>query len=126
MAALIRQKKLSAREVMEAHLRQIERVNPKVNAVVTQVPEDQVMAQARAADEAVAKGKLVGALHGLPVGVKDYYQTKEIRTTWGSPLFTDYVPDFDCLVVEREKCYRHRQDQLARIWSRFAPLASRS
>lgn len=103
MAGLIRQKKLSARELMQAHLRQIERVNPLVNAMVTLVPEDQLMAQAAAADEAVACGKPLGPLHGLPVAVKDSYQTKGIRTTSGSVLYQDYVPDFDCLVVEREK-----------------------
>jgi len=103
MVRLIRQKKLSAREVMEAHLRQIERVNPRVNAIVTLVSEDQLMAEAGSADEALAKGRWLGPLHGLPVGVKDLYQTKGVRTTWGSPLYKDYVPDFDCLVVEREK-----------------------
>jgi len=103
MAELIRQKKLSAREVMQAHLQQIARVNPKVNAVVTLVPEDQLMAQALAADEATAKGNFAGPLHGLPVGVKDLHPTKGIRTTFGSPLYKDNIPDFDCLVVEREK-----------------------
>src|ERR1043165_5382894 len=71
----IRRKKLSAREVMQAHLRQIDRVNPKVNAIVTRVPEDQLMAQAAAADEALAHGKWLGPLHGLPVGVKDLHET---------------------------------------------------
>jgi amidase len=99
----LRKKKLSAREVMQAHLRQINRVNPKVNAMVTQVPEDELMAQAAAADEALAKGKWLGPLHGLPVGVKDLHETKGIRTTFGSPLHKDYVPDFDCRVVQREK-----------------------
>jgi amidase len=103
LAAMIREKRLSAREVMEAHLRQIERVNPKVNAIVMLVEEDQLMAQARAADEIIAKGKSLGPLHGLPVGVKDLTETKGIRTTYGSPLFRDYVPDFDALVVERMK-----------------------
>ena len=69
MADLIRQKKLSSREVMQAHLKQISRVNPKVNAMVTMVPEDQLMTQAAAADEAAAKGDFKGPLHGLPVGV---------------------------------------------------------
>ncbi|MBV9033921.1 MAG: amidase [Acidobacteriaceae bacterium] len=99
----LRTKKLSAREVMGAHLQQIHRVNPKVNAVVTLVPEDQLMAQASAADEALAKGKWLGPLHGLPVGVKDLHETKGIRTTFGSPLHKDYIPDFDCRVVQREK-----------------------
>src|SRR5437879_3722986 len=103
MADLIRQKKLSSREVMQAHLKQISRVNSKVNAIVTLVPEDQLMMQAAAADEALAKGKLLGPLHGLPVGVKDLHETKGIRTTYGSPLHRDSVPDFDCRVVQREK-----------------------
>jgi amidase len=103
MADLIRQKKLSAREVMQAHLKQISRVNPKVNAIVTLVPEDRLMAQAAAVDEALAKGNWLGPLHGLPVGVKDLHETQGIRTTYGSPLHRDFIPDFDCRVVQREK-----------------------
>src|SRR5207248_11158370 len=103
LAGMIRDKKLSSREVMEAHLRQIARVNPKVNAIVTLVPEEQLMAQALAADEAAAKGNWSGPLHGLPVGVKDLHLTKGIRTTHGSPLHANDIPDADCLVVEREK-----------------------
>ena len=103
MADLIRQKKLSAREVMQAHLKQINRVNTKVNAIVTLVSEDQLMAQAAAADEALAKGNWLGPLHGMPVGVKDLHETKGIRTTYGSPLHRDYLPNFDCRVVQREK-----------------------
>jgi amidase len=100
---LIRQKKISAREVMQAHLKQIGRVNSKVNAIVTLLPEDQLMAQALAADEALAKNQWLGPLHGMPIGVKDLHETKGIRTTYGSPLHKNDVPDFDCLVVEREK-----------------------
>jgi amidase len=103
MADLIRQKKLSAREVMQAHLKQIQRINSKVNAIVTLVPEDQLMAQAAAADESLAQGKWLGPLHGLPVGVKDLHETNGIRTTYGSPLHRDFIPDFDCRVVQREK-----------------------
>jgi amidase len=99
----IRRKNLSAREVMYAHLKQINRVNTKVNAVVTLVQEDQLMAQAAAADEALANGRWLGPLHGLPVAVKDLHETKGIRTTFGSPLHKDYVPEFDCRVVQREK-----------------------
>jgi amidase len=99
----IRKKKLSAREVMQAHLKQIDHVNAKVNAIVTLVPEDQLMAQAAAADEALTKGKWLGPLHGLPVGVKDLHETNGIRTTFGSPLHKDYVPDFDCRVVQHER-----------------------
>src|SRR5689334_11593791 len=103
LAALLRTKKISAREVMTAHLKQIARVNPKVNAIVTLVPEDQLMAQALAADEAIARKETLWPLHGLPVGVKDLHATKGIRTTYGSPLHARDVPNFDCLVVEREK-----------------------
>ena len=103
LASLIRRKELSAREVMQAHLRQIERLNPRVNAIITLLPEDQLMDQAMACDEALAHGRSLGPLHGLPVAVKDLFQTKGLRTTSGSVLHKDYVPDFDCLVVEREK-----------------------
>src|SRR5215467_471457 len=100
---LMRNKKLSAREVMQAHLKQISRVNSKVNAIVTLVPEQKLLAEAAAADDALAKGKWLGPLHGLPVGVKDLHETHGIKTTFGSPLHKDYLPDFDCRVVQREK-----------------------
>jgi amidase len=103
LAGLIREKKISSREVMQAHLKQIGRVNSKVNAIVTLVPEEQLVALALAADEAIAKGNRLGPLHGLPVGVKDLHATKGIRTTHGSPLHAHDIPEFDCLVVEREK-----------------------
>lgn len=100
LAQQIRQRELSAVEVMEAHLRQIEAVNPKVNAVVTLLPE-RAMESARAADDALARGKTVGPLHGLPIAHKDLVQTAGIRTTRGSPLFADHVPTEDALIVER-------------------------
>jgi amidase len=103
MVEAIRTRKLSAREVMQAHLQQIQRVNAHVNAMVTMVPEEQLMAQAAAADEALAHGKRLGPLHGIPVAVKDLCETAGIRTTYGSPLHKNYVPDFDCRLVQREK-----------------------
>ena len=103
LASLLRTKKISAREVMQAHLKQISRINSKVNAFVTLVPEDQLMAQALAADESLAKGNLTGAFHGLPIAVKDLAETKGIRTTYGSPIWKDNVPTQDGLIVEREK-----------------------
>jgi amidase len=98
----IRTKELSASEVMEAHLRQIERVNPRVNAIVTFLPE-QALEQARAADDALARGKEIGPLHGLPVAHKDLVPTKGIRTTLGSLAFKDFIPQEDGLIVERLK-----------------------
>ncbi len=99
----IRDKKLSCQEVMTAHLSQIERINPEVNAVVTQIPPEQALAEARAADEAIAQGREVGLLHGLPMAHKDLVPTKDLRTTLGSPIFIDQVPDHDGLIVERLK-----------------------
>ena len=98
----IRSKDLSAREVMAAHLAQVERVNPAVNAIVTLHPEAS-LAAARAADDALAHGEAIGALHGLPVAHKDVVLTKGVRTTFGSPILKDFVPDFDALIVERLK-----------------------
>jgi len=102
MAALIRRKKLSAREVMDAHLKQIDRVNPKVNAIVTLIAE-QARDNARKADEAQARGAELGPLHGLPVAHKDLVETAGIRTTFGSPIFKDNVPKQDAILVERIK-----------------------
>src|SRR5215510_1612568 len=100
MARLIRTKKLSAREALALHLKQIELVNPKVNAIVTLVAE---MAQAAAAkaDEMQARRQTLGPLHGLPVAHKDLLETRGIRTTFGSPLNENYIPTEDDIVVER-------------------------
>ena len=100
MARLIRAKKLSAREALAAHLKQIERVNPKVNAIVTLVPELAASAVAKA-DEMQARGETLGRLHGLPVAHKDLVETRGIRTTFGSLLYKDYIPAADDLIVER-------------------------
>jgi len=100
LSSRIRRKDLSARELLEACLKQIERLNPKVNAIVTLVA-DQARETARAADEAQAQGKPLGILHGLPVAHKDLAETKGIRTTFGSPLLKDNVPTQDALIVER-------------------------
>ena len=98
LAAMLRSKKVSAREVMQAHLAQIERVNPAVNAIVTLVA-DRAMADAAAADEELARGKPRGPLHGLPIAHKDLVATKGIRTTQGSPFFRDHIPDADAPII---------------------------
>jgi amidase len=102
LAAGLRAKHWSATEVLGAHLDQIERVNPQVNAIVTRTP-DLAREQARRADEALARGETLGPLHGLPVAHKDLQPTKGIRTTYGSPLLGGWVPDFDSLTIERMK-----------------------
>ncbi|HYN07718.1 MAG TPA: amidase [Vicinamibacterales bacterium] len=93
-------KQVSAREVMTAHLAQIERINPRVNAIVTLVAE-QAMAAAAKADEAMARRGPTGVLHGLPVAHKDLLDTAGIRTTRGSQFFRDHVPTQDALLVTR-------------------------
>jgi amidase len=102
LARRIRVKDLSAREVMGAHLAQIARINPQVNAIVTLLPE-QAIENARKADEALARGEDVGPLHGLPIAHKDLVLTKGIRTTYGSRIYQDHVPNQDALIVERLK-----------------------
>ena len=79
MAGLIRAGELSARDVMGSHLQHINRVDPKVNAIVTLLPE-RAMESAREADERQARGEALGALHGLPIAHKDLISTKGIRT----------------------------------------------
>ena len=102
LAALLRSRELSAVELMEATLARIAAVNPAVNAVVTLLPE-RAIAGARAADAALARGDQVGPLHGLPIAHKDTMATAGVRTTWGSPIFAEFVPETDALIVEREK-----------------------
>ena len=100
LAARIRRKDVSAREVMAAHLARIERVNPKVNAIVTLVA-DRAMAGAARADELTARGGPLGVLHGLPVAHKDLVDTAGIRTTRGSMFYKDNIPTRDALIVSR-------------------------
>src|SRR5437660_10138734 len=100
LADRIRRRDVSVTEVVRAHLAQIERVNPKVNAIVT-LTADSALDDARAKDAALARGEAPGPLFGLPVAHKDLVPTKGIRTTFGSPIYRDNVPEQDALLVER-------------------------
>jgi amidase len=100
LAALLKAREVSAREVLEAHLAQIERVNPKVNAIATLVA-DRAIADAAKADDEIAKGRVRGPLHGLPIAHKDLVDTAGIRTTKGSPFFRDSVPTRDAPIIRR-------------------------
>ncbi len=102
LARLIRTRAVSATEVMAAHLAQIERVNPQVNAICTLVAE-QALREAEQADRQLSGAAAPGALCGLPVAIKDTVLTKGIRTTWGSRIYKDFVPQVDALHVERLK-----------------------
>jgi amidase len=98
----LRARELSAVEVLDGHLETITRRNAELNAIVTFTPE-LARAQAEAADRAAARGEWLGLLHGLPVAHKDLQETQGIRTTFGSPLFTGYVPAFDTEIIRRMK-----------------------
>ena len=102
LARLVREKRASPLEVLEAHLAAIERANPAVNAVVT-VAAEAARKAARAAEAAVMRGDALPPLHGVPVGIKDITPTAGIRTTWGSTLYADHVPAADAEVVTRLK-----------------------
>jgi len=100
LAGLLRRREASAREVVAAHIDRIEAVDPVINAVVTRC-FDRALAAAAAADDLLASGGEPGLLHGLPVAHKDLAETAGVRTTYGSLLFAEHVPDRDSLVVSR-------------------------
>ncbi|MBI4476193.1 MAG: amidase [Acidobacteria bacterium] len=102
LSRLIRARQVSVAEVVDAHLERIHRLNPTVNAVCTLVAE-RARDEARAADKALASGVEPGPLFGLPIGIKDLVLTKDIRTTFGSRIYKDFIPDRDALHVERLK-----------------------
>jgi amidase len=102
LASMIASKAVSPVEVLDAHLKTIARVNPKLNAIVTLVADD-ARVLAKQAEAAVLRGEELGVLHGLPIGIKDITPTAGIRTTFGSPLFKDYVPAEDAEAVRRLK-----------------------
>ena len=101
LARLIRARKVSAHEVMLAHLRQIERVNPKVNAIVAKLDDAKCLALADEADRRLAGKEKVGPLHGLPFAFKDTEAAIGFPFTRGSPIFRNDMPTEDTVVVER-------------------------
>lgn len=102
LAKKIRKKKLSPVEVVEAILARIEQINPKINAYVTLTTESAI-SQAKQAEDAVITGEKLGPLHGVPVSIKDLIFTKGVRTTMGSTLCENFVPEEDAVLVTRLK-----------------------
>jgi amidase len=102
LARAIRQKEVSSAEVVEAHLRRIEAVNPKLNSLV-QVAASSAREQAREADAALARGDAVGPLHGVPFTMKDAFETAGVVSTGGTLGRKGYVPETDATVVSRLK-----------------------
>jgi len=96
----IREGKISSRELTKAILDRISVLDPKINSYITVLPEE-AMAAAAACDEAQAKGELRGPLHGVPIGLKDLFCTRTVRTTCGSRTLADFTPPHDATVVEK-------------------------
>ena len=99
---MIRSKKLSPVELMEVTLRRINKINPKLNAYLT-VAHDEAMQAAQEAEQAVITGSNLGQLHGIPISIKDLVITKNLRTTLGSLVYKDFVPDNEGTMVQRLK-----------------------
>ena len=95
----IKEKKVSTTEVMSAYLDRIEKINPKINAIISIRSRDDLMQEAKVLENTKSKGWL----HGIPFAIKDLAETKGLRTTWGSPIFKDHIPDFDSIVSQRIK-----------------------
>lgn len=100
LARMIREREVSAVEVVDAYLAQITKHNTKLNAICT-LDEDNARTRAKLADEALSKGENWGALHGVPVTIKDIFETSGLRTTAGYIPLKDYVPEQDATVVAR-------------------------
>ncbi|AXK53780.1 amidase [Pseudomonas protegens] len=103
LAERIRLRQVSCREVMQTYLAHIEHYNPLVNALVSLQPADSLLAQAEQRDAELARGQYRGWMHGLPHAIKDLSLTQGIRTTLGSPLYRDFIPERDGIMVERIK-----------------------
>ncbi|MEG3181301.1 amidase [Sphingomonas sp. LT1P40] len=101
LAAGIRRRDISSRDVMAAYLAQIDRLNPRFNAIVSRVSPDQLIKAAAACDEDAAKGRFRGVLHGFPHAVKDTAPTRGIASTQGTPILRNNIPAADSLVVSR-------------------------
>jgi amidase len=100
LAHAIRSKKVSSREMVEAHLGRIEEVNPKLNAVV-QLAAARALSEAERADSALARGEILGVLHGVPITLKDSIDTEGIVTTGGTEGRSGYIPATDATVAAR-------------------------
>jgi len=101
LSSAIKSKRVSCVEVMTAYLDRIERMNPRVNAIVSLQPREDLLEQAAERDAQLARGEYLGWMHGFPHAVKDLEPTRGIRTTMGSPLFKNFVPRADSIMVER-------------------------
>ncbi|HZH07251.1 MAG TPA: amidase, partial [Lautropia sp.] len=100
LAKAYKSRSLSPVEVTRQMIERIERLDPTLRSYVT-VTADIALEQARKAEEEIGNGRIRGPMHGVPVGIKDLCETKGVKTTWGSKILADYVPDADCSVVSK-------------------------
>ncbi len=102
LAEMIRNKEITSLEVVQAHLDRVATINPRINGIVT-VMGEQALKDAAAADKAVAAGKKLGPLHGVPFSIKDAIDTAGVPTQRGSKIFEGHIPEKDATVVSRMK-----------------------
>ncbi len=100
LTAAIRNREISSRELLDHLLERVERLNPRINAVIT-LDVERARERADAADAALARGESWGPLHGLPITVKDCFETAGLRTTCSAPQLADHVPERNAIAVER-------------------------
>ena len=100
LSGLIRRKEISPVEVVTAHLDRIQATDGVLNSFITLLPE-QALAAARRAESQIQSGQYKGPLHGIPVGLKDLFHTAGVKTTSGSRIFDNFIPDQDCTVASR-------------------------
>ena len=100
IGGLIKSKELSPVEITKLYLERIEKLDSNLNSYLT-VTADTALRAAQIAEDKVLNGDELGALHGIPISIKDLQMTKGIRTTGGSLAYKDRIPEEDCAVVER-------------------------
>jgi Asp-tRNAAsn/Glu-tRNAGln amidotransferase A subunit and related amidases len=101
LSEAIHARRVSCETVMAAYLERIGRHNPSINAIVSLRQPDELLAEARQFDKELGEGRSRGWMHGIPIAIKDLSEARGIRCTYGSPIFADFVPDYDDIQVER-------------------------
>ena len=101
LSLAIHRREVSCREVMQAYLAQIERHNPKHNAIINALDPEVLLSRADERDAQLSQGHSMGWMHGMPIAIKDLAATADIPTTQGSPLLRDFLPSEDSAMVAR-------------------------
>jgi aspartyl-tRNA(Asn)/glutamyl-tRNA(Gln) amidotransferase subunit A len=102
LSKLIASREISCLEVIDATIERIQKLNPKLNAFIT-ILDDQARREAKHADSLIKQGKYLGPLHGIPISFKDLIYIKGVKSTSGSKILADFVPDYDSTVTRKLK-----------------------